>query len=100
MVRIVTLESITGVVLGILAGYIVQFIVVRMYNNPIGETNLFVVTPFLLYFFCDNNLFDLNGIFALVAFGLSCSSLKYTYHNREAVLPAQQVWNYFNFCAR
>jgi len=70
-----------------------------MYNRTVDELNLFVVIPFLLYFLCDNPWIDLNAIFAMVALGLSVSSMKFTYHSRSSELPASQIWLYFNHCA-
>ena len=58
-------ESITGPALGTLVGFTLQFILDRIYDDQLTETNLLVVTPFLLYYLCDNQWFDINGIFAM-----------------------------------
>jgi hypothetical protein len=63
-----------------------------MYDKTAEEINLFVITPFLLYFLCDNLWFDLNAIFAMVALGLSVSSMKFSYHARNKEVPAIHVW--------
>jgi NhaP-type Na+/H+ or K+/H+ antiporter len=42
---------------GILVGLVLEFIVDRIYDQKNEETNLFVVTPFLLYYLCDNQYF-------------------------------------------
>lgn len=92
-------ESIVSPAIGILCGYLLRFVVDRMYNRIIDELNLFVVAPFLLYFLCDNPWIDLNGIFAMVTLGLSVSSMRFTFKSRSSELPASQIWLFFNHCS-
>ena len=88
-------ETIAGPALGMLLGYVLQFVMDRMYNDQMNETNMFIVAPFLLYFLCDNQWYNINGVLAMVALGLSVSNWKITYHHREAELAATSIWNFF-----
>jgi len=88
VVKMIVLQSIAGTAVGVCFGYVLQVVLNRMKMDKQAETNLFVVTPFLLYYLCDNQWFDLNGVFALVALGLMFTSMKFTLHHREEMLPA------------
>lgn len=88
VIKIVALQSIAGTAVGVFFGYVLKVVLNRMKMNKQAETHLFVVTPFLLYYLCDNKMFDLNGVFALVALGLMFTSLRFTLHHREEMLPA------------
>jgi NhaP-type Na+/H+ or K+/H+ antiporter len=91
--------SFLGPLLGIVFGVVVEFILHRINNNYVLETNLSIVAAYLCWFVAENTDVHVSGILAIVAFGLYMSHAGKTGFSPESFHAMHHVWGYVGFCA-
>jgi len=91
--------SIGGPLLGLLFGIVMSFILKRIHNEPILESNLTVCMPYILFYIAEHPKVHVSGILALVAMGLHMTNRGRTRISTESEEAIHSIWHYIGFCA-
>jgi monovalent cation/hydrogen antiporter len=80
-----------GIVIGVLIGYVLVFIHKRIKNNPVVETSLTLLTPFLSYLAAEE--IHVSGILAVVSTGLLISWRSAEIFPYQTRMRTRVVWD-------
>lgn len=88
-----------GPIFGIIVGFIVSFLLGKIYNNYVLEVNTTIVACYIMFYLAEFTILHFSGILALVAFGLSMA-----YNGKYKISPESEhalhhVWGYIGFSA-
>lgn len=87
-----------GPIFGIVCGFIVSALLVRIHNDFVLEINTTVAACYLMFYFSEV-IFHVSGILALVAFGLFMSYSGKTSISAHSHHALHHVWGYIGYCA-
>ena len=91
--------SFLGPLLGLCFGLLVEYILHKIHNNYVLETNLTIVAAYMCWFVAENTEVHVSGILAIVALGLYMSYAGKTGFSSESFHAMHHVWGYVGFCA-
>jgi monovalent cation/hydrogen antiporter len=80
-----------GILIGIIIGYILVFAHKKIINNPVVETCLTLITPFLAYIAAEQ--VHTSGVLAVVSTGLVISWRSPEIFSYQTRIQARTVWN-------
>ena len=85
------LVSVVGIIIGLVTGYVFTWIHRRIENNPVVETSLTFLTPFVAYLSAEH--FHMSGVLAVVTAGLFIARKSpeiFTYQTR---MRTRVIWD-------
>ena len=91
--------SLGGPALGLAFGILMSFILSRIHNEPILESSLTVVMPYILFYIAEHHDVHVSGILALVAMGLYMTNRGRTRISTESEEAIHSIWHFIGFVA-
>ena len=80
-----------GIIIGLVIGYLLIFAHKKISNNPVVETSLTLLTPFIAYLLSEH--FQTSGVLAVVTAGLYISWQSREVFSSETRLQTKVVWD-------
>lgn len=91
--------SFGGVLLGVIFGFIVNFLIKRILNNLVLEFNLTLVSAYLIFYLAEDSPLKVSGILSLVFLGLYMTMKGRMGISIEAEEGVHHIWSYLGFLA-
>jgi len=91
--------SFGGPLLGLAGGIILSFILSRIHNNGVLETNSTIFVSYLIFFTAESSGLGVSGILAIVFLGLYMTNTGKTRISAESEHSVHHIWGYIGFVA-
>ena len=90
--------SLGGLSLGLAFSLVFSMVIKRMINDELQQTNLTIVTTYLLFFTADGTSVHVSGALAVVAFGLFMSAYGKTLISPSVEKNLHEFWSLISTC--
>ena len=91
--------SVGGVLLGVVFGFIVNFLIKRILNNLVFEFNLTLVSAYLVFFLAEDTPLKFSGLLSLVFMGLYLTMKGRMGISIESEAGVHHIWQYLGYVA-